>query len=245
MVAPARKSARLLRGRRGQRRCQSAELLDRFLSEAVPQLSRTRVQALPGPLKLNYHAVVDLSHHVGDPVGIAEVPVARLPAQVLGYIKWNMGYHAMLATPLGVRDILAKAQQDAERMATNMKMQAQKEAEDAKERATRDIEADVSFQNREKYTRMWADVRTRMARYINAAADEVAIVRNTSEANNIVVGGVPLKVGDDVLLFRKATIVDQLSRLNAGRVFYTSPDQMGNYIVVDYLANKRKRIGSR
>jgi transglutaminase-like putative cysteine protease len=45
-----------------------------------------RVQALPGPLKLNYHAVVDLSHHVGDPVGIAEVPVARLPAQVLSYI---------------------------------------------------------------------------------------------------------------------------------------------------------------
>lgn len=25
---------------------------------------------------------------------------------VLGYIKWNMGYHAMLATPLGVRDVL-------------------------------------------------------------------------------------------------------------------------------------------
>lgn len=37
--------------------------------------------------------------------------------------------------------------------------------------------------------------------------------------------------------------VDQLSRLNSGRVFYTSPDQMGNYIVVDYIANKRKRIG--
>lgn len=27
--------------------------------------------------------------------------------QVLGYIKWNMGYHAMLATPLGIRDVLA------------------------------------------------------------------------------------------------------------------------------------------
>jgi uncharacterized protein with von Willebrand factor type A (vWA) domain len=37
--------------------------------------------------------------------------------------------------------------------------------------------------------------------------------------------------------------IDQLSRLNTGRVFYTSPDQIGNYIVVDYLANKRKRIG--
>jgi lipooligosaccharide transport system permease protein len=26
--------------------------------------------------------------------------------QVLGYIKWNMGYHAMLASPLSVRDVL-------------------------------------------------------------------------------------------------------------------------------------------
>ena len=26
--------------------------------------------------------------------------------QVLGYIKWNMGYHAMLATPMTVRDVL-------------------------------------------------------------------------------------------------------------------------------------------
>ena len=25
---------------------------------------------------------------------------------VLGYIKWNMGYHAMLASPMGVRDVL-------------------------------------------------------------------------------------------------------------------------------------------
>ena len=31
--------------------------------------------------------------------------------------------------------------------------------------------------------------------------------------------------------------------LNTGRVFYTTPDQMGNYIVVDYIANKRKRVG--
>src|SRR5262245_19984612 len=37
--------------------------------------------------------------------------------------------------------------------------------------------------------------------------------------------------------------VDQLSRMNTGRVFYTTPDQMGNYIMVDYIANKRKRIG--
>jgi uncharacterized protein with von Willebrand factor type A (vWA) domain len=42
--------------------------------------------------------------------------------------------------------------------------------------------------------------------------------------------------------FYRQGFVDQLSRLNTGRVFYTSPDQMGNFIVVDYIANKRKRI---
>ncbi|TMA09598.1 MAG: VWA domain-containing protein [Deltaproteobacteria bacterium] len=43
--------------------------------------------------------------------------------------------------------------------------------------------------------------------------------------------------------FYRRGFIDQLSRLNTGRVFYTSPDEIGNYIVVDYIANKRKRIG--
>jgi uncharacterized protein with von Willebrand factor type A (vWA) domain len=42
--------------------------------------------------------------------------------------------------------------------------------------------------------------------------------------------------------FYRQGFVDQISRVNTGRVFYTSPDQMGNYIVVDYIANKRKRV---
>lgn len=72
---------------------------------------------------------------------------------------------------------------------------------DAVTAAMRDEDADVSFHNREQYGRLWTDSRARLARYIGAGEDEVAIVRNTSEANNIVVGGVPLKTGDDVLLF--------------------------------------------
>jgi len=72
---------------------------------------------------------------------------------------------------------------------------------DAVAAAMRDLDADVSFQNREKFSKLWTETRSRLARYIGAADDEVAIVRNTSEANNIVVGGVPLKAGDDVLLF--------------------------------------------
>jgi isopenicillin-N epimerase len=72
---------------------------------------------------------------------------------------------------------------------------------DAVATAMRDEDADVSFHNREKYNRLWTETRARLARYIGAGEDEVAIVRNTSEANNVVVGGVPLKAGDDVLLF--------------------------------------------
>jgi transglutaminase-like putative cysteine protease len=45
-----------------------------------------RLQALAGPLKLAYSATVDLSHHMAEPGEIAEVPVARLPADVLKYI---------------------------------------------------------------------------------------------------------------------------------------------------------------
>ena len=72
---------------------------------------------------------------------------------------------------------------------------------DAVATATRDLDSDVSFQNRDKYNKLWTDTRTRLARYLGAADDEVAVVRNTSEANNIIVGGVPVKAGDDVLLF--------------------------------------------
>jgi transglutaminase-like putative cysteine protease len=45
-----------------------------------------RVKASPGPLKLAYGATIDLSHHTAEPANIGEVPVARLPAQVLSYL---------------------------------------------------------------------------------------------------------------------------------------------------------------
>jgi Ca-activated chloride channel family protein len=43
--------------------------------------------------------------------------------------------------------------------------------------------------------------------------------------------------------FYRQGFIDRLTRLNAGRVFYTLPDRIGDYIVVDYVSNKRKRIG--
>lgn len=37
--------------------------------------------------------------------------------------------------------------------------------------------------------------------------------------------------------------VDQMTRINGGRVFYTEPHNLGEYILVDYVQNKKKRLG--
>jgi len=39
--------------------------------------------------------------------------------------------------------------------------------------------------------------------------------------------------------------VNQIAKMNKGRVFYTTPDKLGQYILVDYVAQKRKRIVGR
>ena len=66
---------------------------------------------------------------------------------------------------------------------------------------TRDIDVDCSFHNREKFTRLQEESRARVAGQLGASADEIALVRNTSEANNIVNNGLPLKAGDEIVLW--------------------------------------------
>ena len=39
--------------------------------------------------------------------------------------------------------------------------------------------------------------------------------------------------------------VNQVARINKGRVFYTTPDKLGQYILVDYVASKRKTLTGR
>ncbi len=39
--------------------------------------------------------------------------------------------------------------------------------------------------------------------------------------------------------------MDEIARINGGRVFYTSPEQLGEYILVDYVEHKRKRLGRK
>ena len=37
--------------------------------------------------------------------------------------------------------------------------------------------------------------------------------------------------------------VDQITRINRGRAFYTTPGQLGRYVLVDYLSDRKKRVG--
>ena len=39
--------------------------------------------------------------------------------------------------------------------------------------------------------------------------------------------------------------VNQLAKINGGRVFYTTPDKLGEYMLVDYVQHKRKKISGR
>lgn len=36
--------------------------------------------------------------------------------------------------------------------------------------------------------------------------------------------------------------VDQMTRINKGRAFYTQPDRLGEYLLVDYVAHRRRKI---
>jgi selenocysteine lyase/cysteine desulfurase len=64
----------------------------------------------------------------------------------------------------------------------------------------RDFHANPSFQNRDKYTVMRESLRAKAAKMLRVGADEVAVTRNTSEGSNIVVKGVDLKAGDEVIV---------------------------------------------
>jgi selenocysteine lyase/cysteine desulfurase len=64
----------------------------------------------------------------------------------------------------------------------------------------RDFQADPSFQNREKYRPLREAVRAKLAGLLGVTADEIAITRNTSEGTNLVVRGIDLKPGDEVVI---------------------------------------------
>ena len=68
---------------------------------------------------------------------------------------------------------------------------------------SRDLAKDVSFQNRSKYGEMRKGAVQLLAKYLGVSEDEIAISRNTSESNNIVVNGFDFKKGDEVIIWEQ------------------------------------------
>lgn len=71
----------------------------------------------------------------------------------------------------------------------------------ANTRYAKELDLDLSSANRGRIVAMKEAARSMIAEQLGTDADELAIVRNTSEANNIIVWGVPLQAGDEVVLW--------------------------------------------
>jgi selenocysteine lyase/cysteine desulfurase len=64
-----------------------------------------------------------------------------------------------------------------------------------------ELDVDLSSANRRRIEAFKENARGRVAALLGVSADEIAIVRNTSEANNVIVQGMPLEKRDEVVLW--------------------------------------------
>ena len=64
-----------------------------------------------------------------------------------------------------------------------------------------ELDLDLSSVNRKRIEAMKETARAQIAGLLGTSANEIAIVRNASEGNNVIVSGVPLEAGDEVVLW--------------------------------------------
>ena len=76
-----------------------------------------------------------------------------------------------------------------------------KAATDALHHYMRYIDSDVSHQNRGVFGEIRTNTRKLVADFLNADVEEIALVRNTTEANNMVQNGLELSAGDEIVLW--------------------------------------------
>ncbi|WP_026464397.1 aminotransferase class V-fold PLP-dependent enzyme [Adhaeribacter aquaticus] len=67
----------------------------------------------------------------------------------------------------------------------------------------RSLEKDVSFQNRTQFEEKRKLALELLASYLKVSKEEIGITRNTSEGNNIIVNGLDLKPGDEVITWEQ------------------------------------------
>ena len=79
--------------------------------------------------------------------------------------------------------------------------------------------------------------------YTNSFGLDMKIVNRTlEEADRCRRAGIPITtfmLATDPLL---VNFIEQLSQINRGRAFYSSPDRLGEYILADYIRNRRKFV---
>src|SRR5438477_1507125 len=79
--------------------------------------------------------------------------------------------------------------------------------------------------------------------YTNSFGLDMKIVNRTlEEADRCRRAGVPITtfmLATDPML---VNFVEQLSKINRGRAFYSSPDRLGEYILADYIRNRRQFV---
>ena len=66
---------------------------------------------------------------------------------------------------------------------------------------TQDIDRDCSGNNRAKFYDLTEVSRRKVALQLGVSADEIALIRNTSEANNVISNGLSLAEGDEIILW--------------------------------------------
>ncbi|HYH10503.1 MAG TPA: VWA domain-containing protein [Thermoanaerobaculia bacterium] len=79
--------------------------------------------------------------------------------------------------------------------------------------------------------------------YTNSFGLDMKIVNRTlEEADRCRRAGIPITtfmLATDPML---VNFVDQLSKMNRGRAYYSSPDRLGEYVFADYIRNRRKFV---
>lgn len=64
----------------------SQQILPQLHTDPITRNRYMRLRAFPGPLKVSYKALIDITHQFVTPGLLAEVPVSRLPFEVIGYL---------------------------------------------------------------------------------------------------------------------------------------------------------------
>jgi uncharacterized protein with von Willebrand factor type A (vWA) domain len=78
--------------------------------------------------------------------------------------------------------------------------------------------------------------------YLQYPPSQRTITATLQEVKRCTVKGIAINTFMLAKSYYLERFVDQMTKINRGRAFYTTPEQLGEYLVVDYLAKKRRRI---